>query len=38
MQNVEFEVKALEQFIWWAHNDSKILDKIHALLKDIAEA
>lgn len=36
MKNVEFESKALEHFIWWAHNDSKILDKIHDLLKDIA--
>ena len=36
MQNVEFEVEALEQFIWWAHNDGKILDKIHTLLKDIS--
>ena len=28
MQNVEFEVKAMEEFIWWMHNNSKMVDKI----------
>ena len=35
MQNVEFEVKAMEEFIWWMHNNSKMVDKIWNLLKDI---
>ena len=35
MQNVEFEVKAMEEFIWWMHNNGKMVDKIWNLLKDI---
>ena len=35
MQNVEFEVKAMEDFIWWMHNNEKMVDKIWNLLKDI---
>ena len=35
MQNVEFEVKAMEDFIWWMHNNGKMVDKIWNLLKDI---
>ena len=35
MPNVFFSTKALNDFIYWAHNDRKILDKIDALLNDI---
>ena len=35
MQNLEFEVKAMEDFIWWMHNNGKMVDKIWNLLKYI---
>mgnify|MGYP002624415689 CR=1 FL=1 len=35
MPNVLFLRDALNDFMYWAHNDRKILDKIDALLNDI---
>ena len=35
MPNVLFLDDALAEFMYWAHNDRKILDKINALLNDI---
>ena len=35
MKSVLFDGDALEQMIYWAHNNAKIIDKIHALIKDI---
>ena len=35
MPNVLFLEDALNDFMHWAHNDRKILDKIDALLNDI---
>ena len=35
MPNVFLSDKALSDFMYWAHNDRKILDKIDALLNDI---
>ena len=35
MPNVFLSDKALNDFMYWAHIDRKILDKIDALLKDI---
>lgn len=35
MPNVLFMDDALNDFMYWAHNDRKILDKIDALLEDI---
>ena len=35
MPNILFSAKALIDFMHWAHNDRKILDKIDALLSDI---
>ena len=35
MPNVFLADKALNDFMYWAHNDRKILDKIDALLNDI---
>ena len=35
MPNVLFSDKALNDFMYWAHNDRKILDKIDSLLNDI---
>lgn len=35
MPNVLFSAKALIDFMYWAHNDRKVLDKINALLNDI---
>jgi len=35
MPNVFFSTKALSDFMYWAHNDRKILDKIETLLNDI---
>ena len=35
MPNVFLSEKALNDFMYWAHNDRKILDKINALLNDI---
>ena len=35
MRRVEFDVDALSQFMYWVHNDSKIVDKIYSLIKDI---
>ena len=35
MKSVDFEPKALEEFVYWAHNNTKIFDKINGLLKDI---
>lgn len=35
MPNVFLSAKALSDFMYWAHNDRKILDKIDAILNDI---
>ena len=35
MPNVLFMDDALNDFMYWAHNDRKILDRINALLNDI---
>ena len=35
MPNVLLSTRALNDFMYWAHNDRKILDKIDALLNDI---
>ena len=35
MPNVLLSNRALNEFMYWAHNDRKILDKIDALLNDI---
>ena len=35
MPNVFLSDKALKDFMYWAHNDRKILDKIDSLLNDI---
>lgn len=35
MPNIFLSTKALNDFMYWAHNDRKILDKIDALLNDI---
>lgn len=35
MPKVFLSAQALEDFMYWAHNDRKILDKIDALLSDI---
>ena len=35
MPNVLFLDDALAEFVYWAHNDRKIFDKINALLTDI---
>ena len=35
MAEVLFLGKSLEDFIYWAHNNRKVLDKIHTLLEDI---
>lgn len=35
MPNVLFLDDALNDFLYWAHNDRKILDKIDTLLNDI---
>lgn len=35
MPNVFFSTKALSDFMYWAHNDRKIFDKIGTLLNDI---
>lgn len=35
MPNVFLSDKALNDFMYWAHNDRKILDKIDVLLNDI---
>ena len=35
MPNVFLSDKALSDFMYWAHNDRKILDRIDALLNDI---
>ena len=35
MPNVLFLDNALDDFLYWAHNERKILDKIDALLNDI---
>lgn len=36
MKSVRFKSKALREFIYWAHNNIKIYDKIWDLLKDIS--
>lgn len=35
MKFVEFEPKALEEYAQWAHDNTKIFDKINDLIKDI---
>ena len=35
MPNVLLSTRALNDFMYWAHNDRKILDKIDMLLNDI---
>lgn len=35
MRKVTFEGEALSHLMYWLHNDSKIVDKIYTLLKDI---
>ena len=35
MPNVFLSARALNDFMYWAHNDRKILDKIESLLNDI---
>ena len=35
MSKVVFEGDALSQFMYWVHNDKKIVDKIYTLIKDI---
>ena len=35
MPNVFLSAKALSDFMYWAHNDRKILDKINTILNDI---
>lgn len=35
MANVLFLLDSLDEFVYWAHNNRKIVDKINALFKDI---
>lgn len=35
MPNIFLSARALNDFMYWAHNDRKILDKIDMLLNDI---
>ena len=35
MRKVTFNGDALSHLMYWLHNDSKIVDKIYTLLKDI---
>ena len=35
VRKVTFEGDALPQFMYWVHNDRKIVDKIYTLLNDI---
>ena len=35
MKSVRFKATALEEFVYWAHNDRKIYDKIWTLIQDI---
>ena len=34
MRKITFEIKAFEEFTYWANNDKKIFKKILSLLKD----
>ena len=34
MRKISFEIKAFEEFTYWANNDKKIFKKILSLLKD----
>ena len=35
MANVLFLLDSLDEFVYWAHNNRKTVDKINALFKDI---
>ena len=35
MRKVKFDVSALSHIMYWVHNDSKMVDKIYSLIKDI---